>query len=171
MALAPDAEALFRDLDRLISSSRAALPAFTNVIEHARPVVELLVPTLRQAAPVVDYLGLYKQEVVSMFTNLASSTQAAQAPVAGGEPLHYIRALVPFTFEGGAVQGQRFGTNRHNPYLRPLGMLKLPEGLEAFDCENVNNPGSGEPAPPCKVQEPLEFQGRRTAYPHVEPAP
>jgi virulence factor Mce-like protein len=170
-ALAPDLEGLFGDADRLITVSRDALPAFTNVLEHARPVVQVLVPTLREALPVVDYLGVYKQETVSMFTNLGSSTQAAQPSVAGGEPLHYLRALVPFTFEGGAVQGQRFGTNRHNPYLRPLGMLKLPEGLEAFDCENVNNPGSGEPAPPCKVQEPLDFQGRKTAYPHVERAP
>jgi hypothetical protein len=141
------------------------------VLQRARPLVQVLVPALRDALPVVQYLGLYKQEVISMFTNLGASTQGAQPTVAGGEPLHYIRALVPFTLEGGAVQAQRYGTNRHNPYLRPLGMLKLPEGLESFDCENVANPGSGEPAPPCKVQQPLEFQGRRTAFPHVERAP
>jgi hypothetical protein len=71
------------------------------------------------------------------------------------------------------VEGKRFGTNRHNPYLVPLGLLKLgSEGsLEAFDCSNTGNPGSIEPAPPCHVQQPLLFQGRRTAYPHVEEAP
>jgi virulence factor Mce-like protein len=169
-ALAPDLQALFGDVDRVVTLSRDALPAFTAVIEHARPVVQVLVPTLREALPVVRYLGRYKQEVVSMFTNLGASTQGAEPAVAGGEPLHYIRALVPFTLEGGAVQAQRFGTNRHNPYLRPLGMLKLPEGLESFDCQNVGNPGGAEPAPPCKVQKPLLFQGRRTAYPHVERA-
>ena len=76
-----------------------------------------------------------------------------------------------FTAEGAVVQDQRFGTNRHNPYLRPMGMLKLATGLESFDCQNENNPGSGQPAPPCKVQEPIEFQGRRTAYPRVERSP
>jgi hypothetical protein len=161
---------LFGDVDRVVTLSRTAVPAFTNVLNHAHPVVKLLVPTLQQALPVVQYLGRYKQEVVSMITNLGSSTQGATPAVSGGPPLHYLRTLVPFTLEGGAVQPQRFGTNRHNPYLRPLGMLKLPEGLESFDCQNVNNPGSGEPAPPCKVQRPLEFQGRRTAYPHVEAA-
>jgi virulence factor Mce-like protein len=170
-ALAPDLEALFGDVDRVVTLSRDALPSFTRVLQRARPLVQVLVPALRDALPVVQYLGLYKQEVISMFTNLGASTQGAQPTVAGGEPLHYIRALVPFTLEGGAVQAQRYGTNRHNPYLRPLGMLKLPEGLESFDCENVANPGSGEPAPECKVQEPLEFQGRRTAFPHVERAP
>jgi virulence factor Mce-like protein len=171
MALAPDLEALFGDVDRVVELSRTALPALTNVVEHARPLVKILLPTLKEAYPVVEYAGLYKHEVVAMFMNLAASTQATQQGTTGGEPLHYIRALVPFTFEGGAVQGQRFGSNRHNPYLLPLGMLKLPGGLESFDCQNTGNPGSGEPAPPCKVQQPLDFQGRRTAYPRVQPEP
>jgi phospholipid/cholesterol/gamma-HCH transport system substrate-binding protein len=169
-ALAPDLEGAFRDVDRVVTLSRAAVPALTRVVEHAHPLVRLLPPTLRDALPVVRYLGRYKQEVVSMFTNLGASTQGAQPSEAGGKPLHYIRALVPFTLEGGAVQAKRFGTNRHNPYFRPLAMLKLQKGLESLDCENVGNPGSGEPAPPCKVQKPLLFQGHRTAYPHVDRA-
>jgi hypothetical protein len=120
---------------------------------------------------VVQYLGVYKQEIVSAITNLAASTEATQAPAAGAAPLHYIRTLVPFTAEGLAVQSRRYGTNRHNPYFVPLALLKLGSGLESFDCQNTGNPGSGEPAPPCKVQQPLDFQGRQTAYPHVEPAP
>jgi hypothetical protein len=170
-ALAPDLQGLFGDVDRVVALSRGALPAFTRVLEHARPVIGVLVPTLQEALPVVRYLGRYKQEVVSMFTNLGASTQATQPSVAGGEPLHYLRALVPFTSEGLLVQDKRYGTNRHNPYLAPLGMLKLGQGLESFDCSNTANPGSGDAAPPCKVQQPLLFQGRRTAYPHVEPAP
>jgi phospholipid/cholesterol/gamma-HCH transport system substrate-binding protein len=170
-ALAPDLKGLFGDLDRVVTLSRAALPALTRIVQHARPVMHVLVPTLQQAYPVVQFLDLYKQEIVSAIANLAASTQGAEPGVAGGPPLHYIRALVPFTAEGLAVNDRRYGTNRHNPYLVPLALLKLGSGLEAFDCENVNNPGSGEPAPPCRVQQPLDFQGRRTAYPHVEPAP
>jgi phospholipid/cholesterol/gamma-HCH transport system substrate-binding protein len=172
-ALAPDLRGLFVDLDRTTAAARTALPALTNVVNAAHPVFRVLVPTLQQALPVVDYLGIYKQEVVTAFSNLAASTQGSERPAAGQDPIHYIRALVPFTSEGAVVQAQRFGTNRHNPYLLPLGLLKLREtgSLESFDCSNTGNPGSGEAAPPCKVQQPLEFQGRRTAYPHVEPAP
>jgi virulence factor Mce-like protein len=170
-ALAPDLKGLFRDLDRVVTLSRAGLPALTRVVQHARPLMHILVPTLQQAYPVVQYLGVYKQEIVSAVANLAASTQGAQAPAPGEAPLHYIRALVPFTGEGLAVQSRRYGTNRHNPYLVPLALLKLGSGLESFDCQNTGNPGSGEPAPPCKVQQPLSFQGRQTAYPHVEPAP
>jgi phospholipid/cholesterol/gamma-HCH transport system substrate-binding protein len=170
-AIAPDLKGLFGDLDRVVTLSRAALPALTAIVDHARPVMHILVPTLQQALPVVQYLGVYKQEIVSAIANLAASTQGAERPAPGEPPLHYIRALVPFTAEGLAVQSRRYGTNRHNPYFVPLALLKLSSGLESFDCQNVNNPGSGEPAPPCKVQQPLDFQGRRTAYPHVEPAP
>jgi phospholipid/cholesterol/gamma-HCH transport system substrate-binding protein len=172
-ALAPDLQGLFRDLDRTTAAARTALPSLTRVVNAAHPVFRVLVPTLQQALPVVEYLGLYKQEVVTTFANLAAATQASQRPAAGQDPIHYLRALVPFTTEGLAVQAQRYGTNRHNPYLLPLGLLKLQEtgSLESFDCSNTGNPGSGEPAPPCKVQQPLAFQGRRTAYPHVERAP
>jgi len=172
-ALAPDLRGLFADLDRTIVVARTALPSLTRVVNAAHPVFRILVPTLRQALPVVQYLGLYRQELVTTFSNLAASTQASQPPVAGADPIHYLRALVPFTTEGAVVSAQRFGTNRHNPYLLPLGLLKLgSEGsLDSFDCSNTGNPGSIEPAPPCHVQQPLLFQGRRTAYPHVEEAP
>ncbi len=170
-ALAPDLQALFGDLDRVVTLSRTGLPAFTRIVDNLRPVMHVLVPTLQQAGPVVDYLALYKQEVVSAIANLAASTQGTERPSPGAAPIHYIRALVPFTAEGAAVQARRYGTNRHNPYFVPMGLLKLSSGLESFDCQNAGNPGSGEPAPPCRVQQPLEFQGKRNAYPHVDPAP
>jgi virulence factor Mce-like protein len=170
-ALAPDLRALFVDLDRVTSVARTALPSLTRIVNAAHPVFRILVPTLQQALPVVRYAGLYKQEVVTTIANLASATQASEQPAAGQPPLHYLRALVPFTSEGVVVNDRRYGTNRHNPYLLPLGLLKLQQGLDSFSCSNTGNPGSGEAAPPCRVQQPLSFQGRRTAYPHVEPAP
>ena len=170
-ALAPDLRGLFLDLDRVTASARTALPSLTRIVNAAHPVFRILVPTLQQALPVVRFAGLYMQEVVTTFSNLAASTQASERPAAGQAPLHYIRALVPFTAEGLVVNDRRYGTNRHNPYFRPMALLELEQGLESFDCQNTGNPGSGEDAPPCRVQKPLGWQGRRTAYPHVERAP
>jgi virulence factor Mce-like protein len=171
-ALAPDLRRLFLDLDRVTTVARTALPSLTRVVNAAHPVFRVLVPTLRQALPIVQYLGLYREEVVTTLANLSASTQASERVSAGGPALHYLRALVPFTTEGLAVSDKRYGTNRHNPYLLPLGLLKLGNGgLESFDCSNTGNPSPGEAAPPCKVQQPLLFQGRRTAYPHVLEAP
>jgi hypothetical protein len=61
----------------------------------------------------------------------------------------------------------RQGSNRHNPYFAPEPLRKLSQGLEAFDCSNASDSGT-QAAPLCRVQTPLEFQGKRLAYPHVE---
>src|SRR3954463_4511743 len=85
-ALAPDLQGLFGDVDRVVTLSRTALPSLTRVVDHARPLMHILVPTLQQAYPVVQYLERYKQEVVSALANLAASTNGAERPSAGADP-------------------------------------------------------------------------------------
>jgi phospholipid/cholesterol/gamma-HCH transport system substrate-binding protein len=165
--LAPRARALLADVDQLAAAARNGLPAATKVVNSTRPVFQVLDPALRELVPVVQYLGLFKQDLITSFANLAAATQASQPVEAGGPPVHYLRVIVPFTQEGFAGHAKRLASNRHNPYFTPEPLRKLPQGLEAFDCANGGG-NETEQAPPCKVQQPLEFQGRRTAYPHVE---
>jgi phospholipid/cholesterol/gamma-HCH transport system substrate-binding protein len=165
--LSPQVHGLFGDLDRLIDVAEEGVPSTTRVVKAAQPLFDRLDPTLQEAQPVVDYLNPYREEIVAQLAGLGSALQGSAPAVAGGPKLHYLRALVPFTAEGFAGYQQRFGTNRPNPYFNPRAMDKLKTGLETFTCQHQNNQGSGEPAPECKVQTPLEFQGRRTAYTHV----
>jgi hypothetical protein len=131
------------------------------------PVFRVLTPTLGELKPVVDFLEPRKREFTTMWANIASDNQASQVG-ANGQRLHYIRALVPIAAEGLVATGQRYGTNRHNPYFAPGGLADLKDGLKAFDCGNVGNPSPpGQFGPPCKLQPLQEFQGRRQAYPHV----
>jgi virulence factor Mce-like protein len=168
VALAPELEGLFRDVDRVIDIADSALPATTEFVDSAVPLFKLLTPTLQEAKPVVDFLGPYKREFTQMWANIASATQGTELS-ANGERLHYLRALVPFTFEGLVTNDQRFGSNRHNPYFEPGGLAKLPDGLESISCENAGNfTPPGQNAPPCKVQKPQTFQGRTGAYPQVK---
>jgi phospholipid/cholesterol/gamma-HCH transport system substrate-binding protein len=167
--IAPVLRATFGDVDRAVTASKEGLPAAVDVLNAAHPLVRLLPPTLKQAHPAVQYLDLYKQELISQAALLGDSLDAATPAVGGGPPLHYLRALVPFTSEALVAYDKREGTNRHNPYLLPRGLDKLIQGLDSFDCSNTGNPSAGDPAPPCTVQKPLTFQGRSTAYPHVEP--
>ena len=167
-ALAPDLEGLFGDLDAVLDISPRALPALTRTVNAARPVFQGLSPALRELLPVVDFLGLYKQEAATFFANLASATQASEVG-SDGVRRHYLRALVPTNYEGFLVHDERLGTNRHNPYPAPRWLDKLAGGLESIDCENVGNPEPpGQEAPPCKVQQPLEFRGRATAFTQVK---
>jgi hypothetical protein len=167
VALAPDLEGLFRDLDLAIDASRRGLPAASRTVRAAHPLFRLLVPLLREGLPVVDYAGLFRSEVIAAFANVAAATQGSERPTPGAEPLHYIRVLVPFGAEGLVGADQRYGSNRHNPYFGPRALENLARGLETFDCENAGNPQREQPAPPCRVQQPFEFRGRRLAYPHV----
>jgi virulence factor Mce-like protein len=164
IVLAPQAEALFGDIDRLVDVSREGVPSTTEIVRSAHPVFKRLVPTLQEAQPVVDYAGLYKEDIIAQYQNLGASLQAKAPTEAGGDPLHYLRALVPFTSEGLLVHQERLGTNRHNPYPKPGAQLRLPQGLESFDCTHTGNQGSPEPAPPCVEQKQVTFQGRTTAF-------
>jgi len=169
VALAPELEGLFRDVDRVIDVSRTALPATTDFVNAARPVFQILTPTLDELKPVVDFLAPNKREFVTMWANIAADTQGSQIG-ADGKRLHYIRALVPITSEGLVASDRRYGTNRHNPYFAPGGLAKLGEGgLETFDCSNQGNPAPPfQFAPPCKEQAKPTFQGRTQAFPHVQ---
>lgn len=166
-ALAPELGRLFSDLDRVTSTSATALPAATRTVDAARPLFLALDPLLAEALPVVDYAGLFRHEVVAAFANLTAATQASEGQGTGGQPLHYVRVVVPVTAEGPVAADERLPSNRHNPYLGPRALDDLPEGLEAFDCSNVDNPGPRQPAPECREQEPIEFRGRRLRFPHV----
>jgi ABC-type transporter Mla subunit MlaD len=172
LPLAPELRGLFRDVDRVIAVADEALPATTATVEAAHPLFRLLVPVLQEAAPVVDYLGLYKRDVVNALAGVSAATQAAENPQGGGPPIHYLRALVPFTAEGLVAAGERFGTNRHNPYFLPGALEKLTTQLETFDCRNEGNqapPGAAGPA--CVVAPNLDFQGRNTRFPQLRKAP
>lgn len=162
--LAPQAEALFGDIDRLVDVSREGVPATTDIVRATHPVFKRLVPTLQEAFPVVEYAGLYKEDLIAQYAGLGASLQATAPTEAGGDRLHYLRALVPFTSEGLQVYEERLGTNRHNPYPRRGWLRRLPQGLESWDCTHTGNQGSPEPAPPCVEQKPVEFQGRTQAF-------
>lgn len=170
-ALAPELEGLFRDLDPLISLSRTALPATTRTVEAAHPLFRALDPLLAELVPVLDYAGLFEREVTAAFANVAAATQASVPPVPGADPLHYVRIVPPSTAEGAVVADERYASNRHNPYFAPGALAKLAEGLESFDCSNTNNELDPQAAPPCLVQDPIEFRGKELSYPHVERDP
>jgi hypothetical protein len=144
------------------------VPATTRTVRAAHPLFKLLSPTLQEAQPIVDYLGLYKEDIVIQLANFGAAIQAKAPVQATGEQLHYLRALVPFLPEGLMVANQRLGSNRYNPYFKPRALERLGQGgLESFDCSHTSNPGAENPNVPCVVQQQVTFQGRRTAYTQV----
>jgi phospholipid/cholesterol/gamma-HCH transport system substrate-binding protein len=169
--LAPQLQGLFGDVDDLVTASREGLPATTRIVHAARPVFQILVPVLQNAQPLVDYLGLYKAELVSQISSVASTFQGKVAQEAGGEPIHYLRALVPLSSEAAVTETKRHGSNRHNPYPLPGYMNRLRTFEQAFDCRNTGNPVAPDMTPPCQVQPLFHFRGKATAFPRLKPDP
>ncbi|TMK38598.1 MAG: MCE family protein [Actinobacteria bacterium] len=171
-ALSPHLRELFVRLDPVITAAREGLPALTRIVRASHPLLDVLYPIGRDLLPIVQYLYLYRQELVTSYANISAATQGSIQEPGDSQPRHYLRVIVPVGPEGFVTQGQRLASNRHNPYFAPRALDKLATGLEAFDCQNVNNPQTipllpGSGPPPCRVQSPLPFQGRSTAFPHL----
>jgi virulence factor Mce-like protein len=174
IGLTPDLRALLRETSPLVSAARNGLPAATRTVRAAPALVDQLEPLARDLRPVVDYLGLYKREVMQSWMNVAAATQATFQNPGASKPLHYLRVLIPLTTEAFVTQGKRLASNRHNPYFAPGGFDKLATGLEALDCTNTSNPQSlpvlGS-APPCRAQAPFAFDGATRSFPQLRRDP
>jgi phospholipid/cholesterol/gamma-HCH transport system substrate-binding protein len=174
IAITPGLRALLRESSPLITAARPGLPAATRTVRAAPALIHQLEPLARDLRPTVDFLGLYRRELIQSWMNVAAATQATFQNPGAAKPLHYLRVLIPITTEAFVVQDKRFASNRHNPYFAPGALEKLATGLEAFDCANTSNPqplpviGS---APPCKVQAPLQFDGATRSFPQLRRDP
>jgi phospholipid/cholesterol/gamma-HCH transport system substrate-binding protein len=155
-AIAPDLRGLFTDLRPLIKVARPGLPALQRVLDNTRPLLAQLDPFLRSATPVLDYLGMYKREIVSFFALDSAATQGTEQSPAAGRPVHYLRTTNPVNPETMAAYPRRLPTNRSNPYVEPGGYAKLgSEGhLDVFG--SYLCPGGGSPPAPSLPPGPLD---------------
>jgi phospholipid/cholesterol/gamma-HCH transport system substrate-binding protein len=124
--LAPDLKGLFRDLNPLITASKRGAPAVERILNDARPLLAQVDPFLRNLNPMLDYLGLYKHEIVSFFALDAASAQAVDRPRGSTIPVHYLRTSNPLNPENLAAYPRRIATNRSNPYPAPLAYNQHP---------------------------------------------
>lgn len=196
-AISPDLRGLFKDLGPLIRVSRRGLPALERVLDDTRPLLAQLDPFLRNAIPILDYVGLYKRELTAFLSLDAASAQAVDEPPGSKQPVHYLRTTNPVNPEALAAYPRRLPTNRSNPYLEPGGYSKLAGGLDVFG-KYLCTAGSLPPlvptftgnfadvikqfvyggatnagaAPPCKEQAPLgRVVGQPGRYPRLDQLP
>jgi len=106
--------------------------------------------------------------------NVAAATQGTTSYPGETHPLHYLRAITVVNNDALMIDAKRKPTNRNNAYPLPNSQTKLKTGLDAYSCANIHNPPTipailSAPAG-CNVQAPFDFQGRKSAYPHVQRA-
>lgn len=174
--LAPILRDTFEELHPVIDAVRTGLPALDGILVTARPALKVLYVTARELIPIADYLRVYRTDVISGISRVAS---AVNYPVttADGSRHRILRTLFVINDETPVVQTQRQGANRHNAYPLPgaLRAVTRTSHLKSFHCRQLNNPQTfprlGGASPPCVKSAPLRFRGESRMYPHIELAP
>jgi phospholipid/cholesterol/gamma-HCH transport system substrate-binding protein len=185
--LSPDLQRLFVNLGPLITASETGLPAFTEVLNGAKPLLGQLAPFLGELNPILNWLSLHQQLISDFISNGATGVSARAIAVPGGGlacaagiPCHYLRQFQPASVASLGFFTTRQITNRGNTYPPPLwlqGPATAQKGAPpAWDCGNTGAGGDGSvPAGPkpntgaaCWVAPPQgNLIGQPQKFPHI----
>lgn len=168
ITLAPQIQALMRQVGPLITAANRGLPAVTRVVSTTVPFIDELEKTGRQIRPGLDLIKPYGPTLASAFANIGATGQAT-TKASDGTTMHYLRILIPFTNESVSGTSSRPATNRHNAYPKPGVLDQIGRaGLPASDCRNASDNSTNVP---CRLQGPLGVAGHDTYYPRLTPLP
>jgi phospholipid/cholesterol/gamma-HCH transport system substrate-binding protein len=173
--IAPQLRSTLEKLGPVLTELKPSLPALDRVLTDVKPFSNVLAAAGRQIDPMLAVISLYRNELVSAFSNVGDAMEGSY-PSASGPALHYVRGIDVILNEDAFGWAYRPGSNRYNPYVAPGGVTNLSSVLHAFDCYNTSNPTpipvlSTSGAPPCILQGPWKFQGLSQDFPHVTADP
>ncbi len=153
--LSPHLESLFTNLGPLIDASKTGLPAISDVLHGAIPLLGSVGPFLEQLNPVLNWLSLHQQLTSDFISNGATGLAAKTHMFGGNGTGHYLRQFAPVGAETLSFSTNRDSDNRGNTYPPPLWLAE-PQSFNAggrfpgsfalpgWDCNNTGAPGNGE---------------------------
>ncbi len=148
--LAPQLRALFERLGQAVNASRRGLPAFDSILARIPSLLEAFQPFLRNADPMVRYIGLFDHEITGFFGNVTAATNAyySQDPYARGQAVHYLRASQTLSPLSLAFYPRPLGIDRDSGYRTPGIYNQLQRALSVL---NTSECTDGNPAPPTSA--------------------
>lgn len=171
IALSGPAVALLHQAPRLLHDAKRALPAVARFNRAFHPALDSLLPAVEQIVPMIDFIGLYKNELVNAMVNLAASLEATAPAETTTGTAHYLRAMSVVSNESFFGQSVREPTNRDNTYFSPGELAYIARGgLLSASCANVSNRSQsplGFGNVPCRVQPGFRWGGITRYFPHV----
>ena len=137
----PPFNAFLTSLGPLTKAAKTGLPQLQKELGLTTPLIEDVIPVLRNFDPFLQFAGEYVPELQSFFANLSAATQAHDVnkndPSAPGE--HYLRTMLVLNPEALAIYPRRAGNNRANPYFQPGSFAKLASGLQVFSTSTCSD--------------------------------
>jgi len=156
---------------RLLDDSIVALPAIARFERAFHPALDALLPAVKQVSPIINFIGLYRTELVTAMANLAASLEATAPASTPGGSASYLRSLAVIGNESVFGHSVREPTNRSNTYFSPGELTNLSRGgLLAASCASAGNrsqSGFGFKNVPCRVQPGFRWAGLTRYFPHV----
>lgn len=132
-----DARAIINNLEPLLDRADTGLPAGEEFFELAAPTLSQVDPFLRQLNPILEFVGLYQQEITAFLANDAAAGQAQFTNTGNSarQSGHYLRAMATMTPDSLAYLTNRTTGSRANAYPVPGALSKdrLLAGLQVFD--------------------------------------
>ncbi len=171
------AQALLRLAPSLIVAANQALPSIQRFTAAFHPGVDALLPAAREIIPVVNFVAVYRRELVAAMANLAADMQARGPADNSTGTASYLRQVVTLGRESVFGQSVREPTVRSNTYFSPGELANIATGgLLAANCDHTGNPSEVPLAfgnVPCRLQPKFAFgNGVATAYyPRLTRAP
>ena len=178
-ALAPDLKAFYQKLDPLITASKTGLPATTEILQGAKPLLGEIAPFLAEALPVFRFFEHNQLQVAEFLSNGAYALHDTTLHNAGTG--HYLRQIGPTGAETVAMYTSRLASNRGNGYPAPGSGFFSEKGGKflipgSFDCRNAGGetlPKKGDPVqgntPGCWEGPNQVIEGKlQGKYPHIE---
>jgi virulence factor Mce-like protein len=155
--LSPPLRHLFTNLGPLITVSKTGLPAVSEILTGATPLLASTGTFLEQLNPILDWLSLHQQLVSDFISQGGATLAATTTSFSGGGVGHYLRQFSPTGAETLSFAANRDSNNRGNTYPPSLwladGNAAVKGNFPSFDCKNTGAPGdgsvaaSGPPAP------------------------
>ncbi len=175
--LSGPATRLLRAAPSLLDAADAALPAITRFTTAFKPAVDVVLPAAEEITPIINFVALYRQELVAAMGNLAADLEATAPAATSTGSASYLRAIAAIGRESIYGQTVREPTLRSNTNLAPGELANVGRG--GLLSANCNNTGNVSQVPllfgnvPCRVQPAFNWgNGVLSAYfPHLKRAP
>jgi phospholipid/cholesterol/gamma-HCH transport system substrate-binding protein len=147
--LAPDFDALMRNVAPLVKASRTGLPAGRRLLAQLQPTIGAFPPVLTNLNPVLGYIAAHRDDLMAFIVNVTAATEASSVPAGLNHAVHYLRAMTPLGPGALATYNQRQSWSRANPYA--LSELSSKSGFKVYDSR-----GCGETGWPTIAKTPVE---------------
>ncbi|MGO9907642.1 MAG: MlaD family protein [Solirubrobacteraceae bacterium] len=145
--LSPPLRHLFTNLGPLITVSKTGLPAVSEILTGADPLLGATGSFLEQLNPILSWLSLHQQLVSDFISNGGAAMAATTTSFAGDSPGHYLRQESPVGPETLSFSPDRDANNRGDTYPPPTWLDNVANFTKgdypAWDCKNSGAGGDG----------------------------